>query len=156
VSIQAQVINLLEDLQDEFGLTYVVIAHDLSVVRHIADRVAVMYLGHIVEIGPRQGVYEKPQHPYTAALLSAVPVPDVTRRDNRERIRLQGDPPSPIDPPPACPFHTRCWKVQEVCRTVTPPLVELAPGQRAACHFPENAPDGPYEPDTDSIVAPAS
>ena len=83
-------------------------------------------------------------------------MPDVTRRDNRERIRLQGDPPSPIDPPPACPFHTRCWKVQEVCRTVTPPLVELAPGQRAACHFPENAPDGPYEPGTDSIVAPAS
>jgi oligopeptide/dipeptide ABC transporter ATP-binding protein len=156
VSIQAQVINLLEDLQDEFGLTYVVIAHDLSVVRHISDRVAVMYLGHIVEIGPRQGVYEKPQHPYTAALLSAVPVPDVERRDNRERIRLQGDPPSPIDPPPACPFHTRCWKAQEVCRTVTPPLVEFAPGQRAACHFPENAPDGPYEPGTDSIVAPAS
>jgi oligopeptide/dipeptide ABC transporter ATP-binding protein len=156
VSIQAQVINLLEDLQDEFGLTYVVIAHDLSVVRHISDRVAVMYLGHIVEIGPRQGVYEKPQHPYTSALLSAVPVPDVTRRDNRERIRLQGDPPSPIDPPPACPFHTRCWKAQEVCRTVTPPLVEFAPGQRAACHFPENAPDGPYEPGTDSIVAPAS
>jgi oligopeptide/dipeptide ABC transporter ATP-binding protein len=156
VSIQAQVINLLEDLQGEFGLTYVVIAHDLSVVRHIADRVAVMYLGHIVEIGPRQGVYEKPQHPYTVALLSAVPVPDVTRRDNRERIRLQGDPPSPIDPPPACPFHTRCWKAQEVCRTVTPPLVELAPGQRAACHFPENAPDGPYQPGTDSIVEPAS
>jgi oligopeptide/dipeptide ABC transporter ATP-binding protein len=156
VSIQAQVINLLEDLQGEFGLTYVVIAHDLSVVRHIADRVAVMYLGHIVEIGPRQGVYERPQHPYTVALLSAVPVPDVTRRENRDRIRLQGDPPSPIDPPPACPFHTRCWKAQEVCRTVTPPLVELVPGQRAACHFPENAPDGPYQPGTDSIVAPAS
>jgi oligopeptide/dipeptide ABC transporter ATP-binding protein len=157
VSIQAQVINLLEDLQDELDLTYVVIAHDLSVVRHISDRVAVMYLGHIVEIGPRSAVYETPQHPYTVALLSAVPVPDTSRRERRDRIRLQGDPPSPVNPPPACPFHTRCWKAQEVCRTVTPPLVELTPGQRAACHFPENAPDGPFEPGTTSIVhAPAS
>jgi oligopeptide/dipeptide ABC transporter ATP-binding protein len=152
VSIQAQVINLLEDLQDELGLTYVVIAHDLSVVRHISDRVAVMYLGHIVEIGPRQAVYETPQHPYTVALLSAVPVPDTARRGQSDRIRLQGDPPSPIDPPPACPFHTRCWKAQDVCRTVTPPLVELRPGQSAACHFPENAPDGPFEPGTTSVV----
>ena len=150
VSIQAQVINLLEDLQDELGLTYVVIAHDLSVVRHIADRVAVMYLGHIVEIGDRSDVYERPQHPYTAALLSAVPVPDPDRRHSRERIRLQGDPPSPVDPPPACPFHTRCWKVQDVCKTVAPPLVEFAPGQRAACHFPMNAPDGPFTPTADA------
>ena len=137
VSIQAQVINLLEDLQDEFGLTYVVIAHDLSVVRHISDRVAVMYLGHIVEIGPRQQVYERPQHPYTSALLSAVPVPDVTRRDNRERIRLQGDPPSPIDPPPACPFHTRCWKAQEICATEDPELKPRAAPHPDACHFSE-------------------
>jgi len=142
VSIQAQVINLLADLQDELGLTYVVIAHDLSVVRHICDRVAVMYLGRIVESGDRTAVYERPMHPYTVALLSAVPVPETSRRTTRDRIRLQGDPPSPIDPPPACPFHPRCWKAQDVCRTVTPPLAELAPGHVVACHFPENAPDG--------------
>jgi peptide/nickel transport system ATP-binding protein/oligopeptide transport system ATP-binding protein len=141
VSIQAQVINLLEDLQTELDLTYVVIAHDLSVVRHISDRVAVMYLGHIVEIGPRQGVYESPFHPYTVALLSAVPVAGPTTRKRTERIRLQGDPPSPLDPPPACPFHTRCWKAQDVCRTDAPPLRELAPGHRVACHFPENPPE---------------
>ena len=140
VSIQAQVINLLEDLQAELGLTYVVIAHDLSVVRHISDDVAVMYLGKIVEVGDRASVYEQPFHPYTTALLSAVPVPDPERRAERRRIRLQGDPPSPAAPPPACRFHTRCWKVQEICRTVEPPLAELAPGHRVACHFPENTP----------------
>jgi peptide/nickel transport system ATP-binding protein/oligopeptide transport system ATP-binding protein len=142
VSIQAQVINLLADLQNELDLTYVVIAHDLSVVRHISDRVAVMYLGRIVEIGPRKGVYETPMHPYTVALLSAVPVAGPKNRKRQERIRLQGDPPSPVDPPPACPFHTRCWKVQDICRTETPPLRELAPGHRAACHFPENLSPG--------------
>lgn len=139
VSIQAQVVNLLEDLQDELGLTYVMIAHDLSVVRHVSDRVAVMYLGKIVEVADRDDLYEHPRHPYTAAMLSAVPVPDTRRRTERERIRLVGDVPSPIDPPAGCRFHTRCWKATETCRTEEPPLVQIgpAPGHLAACHHPE-------------------
>jgi len=142
VSIQAQVINLLEDLQTELGLTYVVIAHDLSVVRHMSDRVAVMYLGTMVEMADRLDLYASPRHPYTKALLSAVPIPDTKRRQHRERIRLQGDVPSPIDPPSGCRFHTRCWKATEVCSTTVPPLVELAPRHRVACHHPED-PAGP-------------
>jgi oligopeptide/dipeptide ABC transporter ATP-binding protein len=145
VSIQAQVVNLLEDLQDELGLTYVVIAHDLSVVRHISDHVAVMYLGKVMEKAPRDDLYESPMHPYTVALMSAVPVPEPLRtedgqRQRRERIRLVGDVPSPINPPAACRFHTRCWKAEEICRTKEPPLLELLPGRHVACHFPENQP----------------
>jgi oligopeptide/dipeptide ABC transporter ATP-binding protein len=138
VSIQAQVVNLLEDLQDELNLTYVMIAHDLSIVRHVSDRVAVMYLGKIVELADREGLYDRPMHPYTVALMSAVPIPDTKRRTQRDRIRLEGDVPSPINPPPACRFHTRCWKAQDICKTQEPPLVELAPRHQVACHFPEN------------------
>ncbi|MEV5509476.1 ABC transporter ATP-binding protein [Streptomyces orinoci] len=140
VSIQAQVVNLLDDLQDELGLTYVIIAHDLSVIRHVSDRIAVMYLGKVVELADRQALYDKPMHPYTKALLSAVPVPDPKRRAKRERILLKGDVPSPISPPAGCRFHTRCWKATEVCRQQEPPLAALETGHRVACHHPENAP----------------
>jgi oligopeptide/dipeptide ABC transporter ATP-binding protein len=152
VSIQAQVVNLLEDLQEELDLTYVFIAHDLSVVRHVADRVAVMYLGSVVEIADQAGLYSTPMHPYTVALMSAVPVPDTKRRTQRERIRLEGDVPSPINPPPACRFHTRCWKAQEICSIEAPQLRELAPGHRVACHFPENA---PADAQRDPVAQPA-
>ncbi|MFD4629696.1 ABC transporter ATP-binding protein [Streptomyces sp. NPDC058284] len=142
VSIQAQVVNLLDDLQDELGLTYVIIAHDLSVIRHVSDRIAVMYLGKIVELADRKDLYSTPMHPYTKALLSAVPVPDPKRRGVKsERILLRGDVPSPIDPPAGCRFHTRCWKATAICATKEPPLTALATGHQVACHHPENAED---------------
>ncbi|MEV5663329.1 dipeptide ABC transporter ATP-binding protein [Streptomyces flaveolus] len=142
VSIQAQVVNLMDDLQEELGLTYVIIAHDLSVVRHVSDRIAVMYLGKIVELADRTSLYEAPMHPYTKALMSAVPVPDPKRRGAKsERILLRGDVPSPISPPSGCRFHTRCWKATQICKTTEPPLKELRPGQQVACHHPENFED---------------
>ena len=136
VSIQAQVVNLLEELQDELGLTYLFISHDLSMVRHIADRVAVMYLGKVAELAPRDALYAEPLHPYTQALLSAVPEPDPSRAERqRERIVLKGDVPSPANPPEGCNFSTRCPAVMDVCRRIDPAFREVAPGRFVACHL---------------------
>ncbi len=142
VSIQAQIINLLAELQSELGLTYLFISHDLSIVRHISDRIAVMYLGRVVEISPAQELYAKPLHPYTTALVSALPIPDPKVEKQRQRVILRGDVPSPANPPAGCRFHTRCWLRRELgnpeaCVTVDPPLREVVPGHRAACHFSE-------------------
>ncbi|MFB6516907.1 ABC transporter ATP-binding protein [Streptomyces sp. NPDC056401] len=158
VSIQAQVVNLLDDLQEELGLTYVIIAHDLSVIRHVSDRIAVMYLGKIVELADNKSLYTAPMHPYTTALMSAVPVPDPRRRGAKSgRILLKGDVPSPISPPSGCRFHTRCWKATQVCTTQEPPLLALKTGHQVACHHPENAPDqapgDPALPGASDVVA---
>jgi oligopeptide/dipeptide ABC transporter ATP-binding protein len=136
VSIQAQVINLLDDLRDDFGLSYLFIAHDLSVVQHISDRVAVMYLGKIMELAATADLYKSPHHPYTKALLSAIPIPDPILERQREQIILSGDLPNPVNPPTGCVFNTRCWKVQDKCRTTEPALLQIGASQ-VACHFPD-------------------
>jgi len=138
VSVQAQIINLLDDLQDEFKLTYLFVAHDLSVVRHVSDRIAVMYLGKLMEVSPSEELYTKPIHPYTFALLSAIPIPDPNENRSRDRIVVSGEPPNPINPPPGCVFHPRCPRATEICREVEPPLVRYPNGHLAACHHPMN------------------
>jgi oligopeptide/dipeptide ABC transporter ATP-binding protein len=151
VSLQAQVLNLLADLQDEYGLTYLVIAHDLAVVRHICDRVGVMYLGALVEEAPAAELYDRPRHPYSRALLSAVPVPDPVVEDRREHLLLTGDLPSAAAPPPGCRFHTRCpWRQPTRCATERPALRALAPGHVVACHFAEAIERGEITPDRPS------
>jgi len=137
VSIQAQVVNLLDDLQKEFGLSYLFVAHDLSVVQHISDRVVVMYLGKVMESAPTRELFDSPKHPYTKALLSAVPIADPKKGRVRERIILQGDLPSPANPPDGCVFSTRCWKAQSICKSQVPQIVQISPVRNLACHFPE-------------------
>ncbi len=138
VSIQAQVVNLLDDLQDDMGLSYVFIAHDLSVVRHVSDHIAVMYLGKLMEVSPARELYDKPMHPYTEALLEAIPIPDPEENSRRERNVIGGEPPNPINPPSGCRFHTRCPHATEVCSAVEPPLAEYGGGHVTACHHPRN------------------
>jgi oligopeptide/dipeptide ABC transporter ATP-binding protein len=138
VSIRAQVVNLLEDLQDELGLSYLFVAHDLSVVRHVSDRIAVMYLGRIVEVSPAEELYQRPIHPYTLGLLNAIPIPDPRETRRRPRTVVSGEPPSPVEPPSGCRFHTRCPYATGICKTVEPPLTQHSDGHAAACHHPRN------------------
>jgi oligopeptide/dipeptide ABC transporter ATP-binding protein len=156
VSIQAQIVNLLDDLQDDLGLTYLFVAHDLSVVRHISDWIAVMYLGKLMELAPSEELYAKPIHPYTSALLAAIPIPDPELNRKRARTPLQGEPPSALDPPPACRFHPRCPHATEICRTVEPPLAEFAGGHLAACHHPRNVTAAEIGATTRSDTSPLS
>jgi len=155
VSIQAQIVNLLDDLQDDLGLTYLFVAHDLSVVRHVSDRIAVMYLGRIMELSPSEELYVKPIHPYTRALLSAIPIPDPRENRARERVVITGEPPSPVDPPPGCVFNTRCPRAQDICRREVPRLSEYAGGHLAACHFPLNVTAAEAAASTHSDESPA-
>ena len=156
VSVQAQIINLLDDLQDDFGLTYLFVAHDLSVVRHVSDRIAVMYLGKIVELAPAEELYTKPIMPYTDALLGAIPIPDPKRNRQRERIVLEGEPPNPIHPPSGCRFHPRCPRATDICKQVEPPLTEYANGHLAACHHPLNVSGEEVAAATKSPASPLS
>ena len=142
VSVQAQIINLLDDLQQDFKLTYLFVAHDLSVVRHVSDRIAVMYLGKLMELSPAEELYTKPIHPYTSALLAAIPIPDPEQNRRRERIVVSGEPPNPINPPSGCVFHPRCPRATEICREVEPPLARYPNGHLAACHHPMNVTPG--------------
>jgi len=151
VSIRAQIVNLLRDLQEQFGLAYLFIAHDLSLVRHISDRVAVMYLGRVVEIGTRPDIYERPSHPYTQALLSAIPIEEPGQRGKRKRIVLEGDVPNPANPPSGCRFRTRCWKAQDICAEEEPALIDRGQGHPVACHFAEALQVIPAEP-TDAMA----
>jgi oligopeptide/dipeptide ABC transporter ATP-binding protein len=156
VSIQAQVVNLLDELQDQLHLSYVFVAHDLSVVRHVSDRVIVMYLGKIMEVAPAEELYDKPIHPYTSALLGAIPLPDPKENRARQRTLVIGEPPNPILPPPGCRFHTRCPRATEICRTVEPQLTEYANGHVAACHHPQNVTREEIAAATRSPSSPAS
>jgi oligopeptide/dipeptide ABC transporter ATP-binding protein len=156
VSIQAQVVNLLDDLQDDMGLSYVFIAHDLSVVRHVSDQIAVMYLGKLMELSPARELYTRPIHPYTEALLEAIPIPDPEENSRRERNVLGGEPPNPINPPSGCRFHTRCSHATEVCTAVEPPLAEYADGHVAACHHPRNVTAADVSAATRSPLSPLS
>jgi oligopeptide/dipeptide ABC transporter ATP-binding protein len=156
VSVQAQVVNLLDDLQDDFGLSYVFIAHDLSVVRHVSDQIAVMYLGKVVELSPARELYSKPIHPYTEALLAAIPIPDPKENRARARAVISGEPPNPINPPSGCRFHTRCSYATEVCREVEPPFAEYPGGHLAACHHPLNVSSAEIGGATRSSLSPLS
>ncbi len=156
VSIQAQIVNLLDDLQDDLGLTYLFVAHDLGVVRHISDWIAVMYLGKLMELSPSEELYSKPIHPYTVSLLGAIPIPDPELNRRRTRPMLQGEPPSAIAPPAACRFHPRCPHATEICRTVEPPLVQYAGGHLAACHHPRNVDPAEIAAATRSDASPLS
>jgi peptide/nickel transport system ATP-binding protein len=156
VSVQAQIINLLDDLQDDFKLTYMFVAHDLSVVRHVSDRIAVMYLGKLMELSPAEELYTKPIHPYTSALLSAIPIPDPEENRRRERIVVSGEPPNPIDPPSGCVFHPRCPRATDVCRKVEPPLARYPNGHLAACHHPMSVSAAEIEAATKDPSSPLS